>query len=120
MIFETSHKGGHRHGQTRETVLVVDDDKTVLESTASLLEVEGLDQCVAVQSGHEALAILGSTNVDLVLLDLGLPDLSGEEVLVQLRRDHPDIPVVVVTALVDVERSWGNLSGRARNLSQPV
>ena len=49
--------------------------------------------------------------VGLVLLDLGLPDLPGEELLSRLRRDYPEVPVIIVTALADIDsavRCMGN------------
>jgi len=90
-------------GQYQETVLLVDDDDVVLESTLKVLEQEGLGRCLKASTGMAALAAAEETDLDLVLLDLGLPDLSGDEVLTRLRSSHPEVPVVIVTALVDVE-----------------
>ena len=90
-------------GQDQETILLVEDDATVLESTSMVLEQEGLGRCLKASTGAAALATAEQTRLDLVLLDLGLPDLPGEDMLNRLRSSHPEVPIVIVTALVDVE-----------------
>jgi DNA-binding NtrC family response regulator len=86
-----------------DTVLLVDDDEMVLQSTSQVLEERLQIRCIPVPTGTEALEICARQLVSLVLLDLGLPDISGEEVLSRLRKDCPEVPVVIVTALGDVD-----------------
>ena len=85
------------------TVLLIDDDVTILQSTSRVLEEELQLACVPASTGKEALELIDRTSVCLVLLDLGLPDISGEEVLTRLRRDYPEAPVIIVTALSDLD-----------------
>jgi PAS domain S-box-containing protein len=79
-----------KHGPTvlpaRRRVLVVDDNVDAADGLAMLLRAHGLDVQVAYR-GSEALALASAVKPDVVLLDLGLPDMSGEEVAQQLRRD---------------------------------
>lgn len=84
-------------------VLVVDDDLEILRSTSRLLEEGFQFRCLAASTAKEALEIVARQAVGLVLLDLGLPDLDGAQVLSFLRRDYPGVPVIVVTALGEVE-----------------
>ncbi len=78
-------------------VLVVDDDEAVCEVARELLEREGLVAESRI-SGPEALArVRESPAVDAVLLDLGMPDMSGEEVLRELQRERPGLPVVIAS-----------------------
>ena len=77
-------------------VLVVEDDPTIAEPLTEGLEHEGFEvRCVS--SGAEALA---ADTGDVVLLDLGLPDLDGREVCRRLR-ERSQVPIIVVTARED-------------------
>jgi DNA-binding response OmpR family regulator len=80
-----------------ETVLVVEDDTTVSGVVAAYLDRAGLGVEVVVD-GRDALASVVRRRPDLVLLDVMLPGLGGLEVCRRLRRLHPDLPVVMLTA----------------------
>jgi CheY-like chemotaxis protein len=78
-------------------VLVVDDEATVRSAVARMLEELGYE-VVQAADGQSALDRLGSAPaVDLVLLDLIMPRMSGTQVLRELRRTQPGLPVVVTT-----------------------
>jgi DNA-binding response OmpR family regulator len=78
---------------------VVEDDETIRGVLASRLEAEG-HRVRAFADGGSALEVALS-GPDLVLLDLGLPDLEGAEVCRRLRAAHPDAVIVVLTARAD-------------------
>jgi DNA-binding response OmpR family regulator len=78
-------------------ILLVEDDSTIGEVLASSLRSHGHD-VVWERTGTAALAGARATVVDLVLLDLGLPDLDGVEVCRQLRRMQPGCVLVMLTA----------------------
>lgn len=76
-------------------VLLVEDHPTVLRVTRRMLERLGY-RVVEAERGEAALAALdGADPIDLVILDLGLPDIAGEAVLVEMRRRRPDVRVIV-------------------------
>ncbi len=77
-------------------VLVVDDEKRFADNMARLLEVNGL-QAGKVYSGEEALAELGRSAYDVVLLDMRLPGLTGKGTLERLRQAGVSAKVIVVT-----------------------
>ncbi|GAA4413992.1 response regulator [Fodinibacter luteus] len=79
-----------------ERVLVVDDDETIRRTLRINLRARGYEVEV-VGSGRDALSTLEDAPPDLVVLDLGLPDVDGVEVLRQLRRTSR-VPVVVLSA----------------------
>jgi len=85
----------------RPLVLVVDDDQSVRESFRLILEDEF--EVVDVPDGPRALEIARSTSVDLVLLDIRLPDMDGIEVLERLKAIDEQIEVVLVTAVKTVK-----------------
>ena len=87
-------------GQTARTFLVVDDDINTLEMHARLLRLHSpTNRVLAAQNGREALNLLLQEKVDLVLLDLQMPEMDGFEVL-QAIHEAPwtrNIPVIVIT-----------------------
>jgi DNA-binding response OmpR family regulator len=84
------------------SVLVVDDDPTVGDVVAAYLERAGFEVHRAAD-GATALALATEATPDVVVLDLMLPGIGGLEVCRRLRRDHPLVPVVMLTALGEEE-----------------
>lgn len=82
-------------------VLVVDDEPKIVEIITAYLKKEGYDVLSAF-NGIEALKIFNSNNIDLVILDLMLPDLSGEKVCDEIRKIS-EVPIVMLTAKVQEE-----------------
>src|SRR5438105_14822965 len=85
--------------------LVVDDDYRVAELHCAYVErVSGFGVAGRAHTGAEALSCVDQLRPDLVLLDIYLPDISGLEVLQQLREDdHPPVDVIAITAAREVE-----------------
>jgi len=79
------------------TVLVVEDDALIASSLVRALEANGYDARTT-GSVADAVRSLDAEPPDLVLLDLGLPDGDGSEVAIHAAREHPTIPVIVLTA----------------------
>jgi DNA-binding response OmpR family regulator len=79
------------------TILVVEDDKSLQEYLKELLLDNNYSVKVATD-GVAALKLIKKTQPDLILLDLGLPNVSGETVCLEVRKNFPDIPVVILTA----------------------
>src|SRR5579863_3650009 len=78
-------------------ILVVDDEKDLRSLLEYNLTQAGFTVQTA-QDGREALARVKSAPPDLVILDLLLPDLPGTEVLKTVKREHPELPVLMLTA----------------------
>lgn len=91
-----------------KNILIIDDDIHIGNVLEETLKKEGYG-ILRAYSGTEALLVLSQTKPDLVLLDLMLPGLNGEEVLPQIK----DIPVIVLSAKVDVESKVDLLLGGA-------
>jgi DNA-binding response OmpR family regulator len=83
------------------TVLVVEDERDIRDLLRRYLERAGFT-VLTTGSGAEALGLLKREAADLLLLDLGLPDIEGTEILAEVRRGDRT-PVVVLTARSDVE-----------------
>lgn len=98
-----------------KNILIVDDDLHIGNMLEGVLTKEGYSVFRA-YSGTEALLFLSSHNPDLILLDLMLPGLKGEEVLQKIQ----DIPVIVVSAKVDINDKVNLLlSGAADYITKP-
>lgn len=89
-------------------ILIVDDDIHIGNVLEETLSKEGY-QIFRAYSGTEALFVLSKTKPDLVLLDLMLPGLNGEDVLPQIK----GIPIIVVSAKVDIDNKVDALLGGA-------
>ncbi len=94
-----------------KSVLIVDDEHYIRKSTGRLLRQAGA-RVLEASDGDEALRVYGETEPDVVLLDLALPRMSGEDALFYLRKRHPRALVVLMTgdanqARIDAARSLG-------------
>jgi len=80
-----------------QTILVVEDDKGLQKYLKELLLDNGYSVKIA-GDGIEALDTLTRTQPDLLVLDLGLPNMSGEAVCGEVRKKYPELPVIILTA----------------------
>ncbi len=83
-------------------ILIVDDEEVLQDVLSTLVRREGWNP-LAARTGEEALGILERADVDLVLLDLMLPTMSGLEVMKQIHQRDPDQVVVIITAFSSIE-----------------
>jgi DNA-binding response OmpR family regulator len=81
-------------------VLLVEDDTGIAVPLSRALQREG-HEVVVVGDGHTALSWAGKEDVDLLVLDLGLPGMDGLDVCRRLRRIRPNLPVLMLTARTD-------------------
>jgi len=104
---------------SKPRVLVVDDDKAVRESLRRSLEFNGYDVVIATD-GAEALATIGQTAPDVVIMDVMMPHLDGIETTRTLRKTGNDLPILVLTARDGVgDRVEGLDAGADDYLSKP-
>jgi two-component system, NtrC family, response regulator AtoC len=83
-------------------ILVVDDEAIIRDNLERIL-LEEKYQVSSVATGADALAMLGKSDVDVVLLDISLPDINGIEVLEKAKEIDPELLVIVVTGYASVE-----------------
>lgn len=77
-------------------ILVIEDDKTIQNFIKITLKTKGY-RCLLADDGLTGISYFYANNPDLILLDLGLPDIDGMEVLDQIRQES-EVPVIVVSA----------------------
>jgi CheY-like chemotaxis protein len=85
-------------------ILIVEDDPIALKLLGDIVSNFGYIVASA-STGHDALERAKTDDFDGVLLDLGLPDMIGIEVLGRLRQLHPTIPILIVSGRKEYERS---------------
>jgi len=83
-------------------ILVVDDEAQIRELICVYLKKQGFDVSTAATS-EEALGVLGQRSADLVVLDIGLADEDGLKVLVEIKKNHPSLHVIMLTGMGFVE-----------------
>jgi DNA-binding response OmpR family regulator len=83
----------------RRAILAVEDDPDIMTLLSEVLSDEGYT-VVSARRGEDAVDVAQSTPIGLMLLDLGLPDLHGNDVLVRLKSNPltSDVPIIVITA----------------------
>jgi len=113
---------GREHSTSKGNILVVDDNEINCEVLQDLLLGEGYEVTVA-HSGAEALQKARSSPPDLMLLDMMMPQMSGEDVLLEMKKDTTleDIPVILVTARAsEDDRIFGLSLGADDYLAKPI
>ncbi|OJX77751.1 sigma-54 dependent transcriptional regulator [Magnetospirillum sp. 64-120] len=101
------------------SVLLIDDEEALVRSISFALKGEGY-RAFGAHSGAEGLKMLGQNQPSVVLLDLRLPDMSGMEVLESIRADHPDLPVIMISAHGDTRAAVKAVKlGAADYLTKP-
>lgn len=99
------------------TVLVVDDDTSILDTVSSILSGEGYD-VVSAATGQEALAAVARKQPLLILLDMRMPVMDGWAVARALREQGINVPIVVMTAAESAKR-WADEVGAEGYLAKP-
>jgi len=85
-------------------ILIVDDTKNIRTLLTTCLELYGYTPIIA-KSGYEALEIFKAENIDMAFIDIKMPEVSGTEVLRQIRSMNINIPIIIMTAFATVKNA---------------
>ncbi len=80
----------------KQQILIVDDNPNMSSLLAEMLEIFEFDSQRA-GNGQEAMDILGGDSFSMVITDLRMPEMSGSELLKNIKENHPNLPVVVIS-----------------------
>lgn len=101
-------------------IVLVDDEEGVLAITKQLLEFKG-HEVSASSKGSEGLKLILDLHPDLAILDIAIPDLNGIEILKQVKKKLPKMPVIMLTGQADEESKMKALEcGASLCLVKPV
>lgn len=102
------------------TILVIDDEKNIREGLAADFEIEGYNVKIAA-NGKEGLDYLSKGDIDVVITDLRMPGISGEDVLKQVTTQMPGIPVIVLTGHGSIDSAVSAMQNGAYDfLTKPL
>lgn len=103
----------------KESILIIEDEVGLIKMLKRLLEKEGFQEIYQAESGYEALETIKRSRVDLILLDVMLPDINGFE-LCQKIRDISDAPIIFLTArTTDMDKLTGFSVGGDDYITKP-
>ncbi len=109
----TGYNPGADHQENKAIILVVDDDARMLQSVKELLNVHGYS-CLTADGGRAALNLMAQKKVDLMLLDLYMPDVDGHQVMKEMKTRFPATDMIVVSG----KTSFDNATQALRNGAQ--
>ncbi|MCK4889250.1 MAG: sigma-54-dependent Fis family transcriptional regulator, partial [Candidatus Aminicenantes bacterium] len=84
-------------------ILLVDDDRLILKSYEIVLKSNGFSNIISCFDSRNVLSLLKSKLFELIILDLTMPHLSGEELLPEITKNFPEIPVLVITGNMEMD-----------------
>ena len=84
------------------SILIVDDEPTILQSLSGLLTDEGFE-IITADNGYEALKVIDAEAPDMVLLDIWMPGIDGIETLKEIKKNNANLPVIIITGHGNVE-----------------
>jgi len=107
--------------ETALPVVLVDDESDSLLSESMTLQSAGLRNVIECQDSRELMPLLKRTDAGVVVLDLSMPFISGEELLPLIVSEHPDTPVIILTGIDEVTAAVHCMKGGAFDyLVKPV
>lgn len=102
-------------------VLLVDDEPQILLSYSLMLRSAGIEYVLTIQDSRQVLPLLERQDVAVIVLDLIMPYISGTELLTKIKFDFPHIPIIVMTAVNELEKAVDCMkAGASDYLVKPV
>jgi DNA-binding NtrC family response regulator len=84
-------------------ILMVDDELQTLNSFEYVLRSANITQILRCQDSRDVMPVFSTQEIEVMMLDLSMPHISGEELLSMVTKDYPEVPVIVITGSNDVE-----------------
>jgi DNA-binding NtrC family response regulator len=103
------------------SVLIVDDEPQILLSCSVLLRSAGIKNVFTIDDSRQVIPLLNKQEISVIILDLSMPYISGKELLNEITQHFPQIPVIIMTAMNDLETAVECMkSGAFDYLVKPV
>ncbi len=107
--------------KNKKKILIIEDDKDINRTLSLRMEMEGFE-VLAAHEGYEGFYKARAQRPDLIILDLKLPGLPGEEICRELRKDekYVSLPIIMLTAKdTDVDKVVGKVIGANQYMNKP-
>jgi len=102
-------------------ILMVDDEAQALDSFETVLLFASINNIIRCQDSRDVMPLLSGQEIEVMLLDLSIPHISGEELLSLVTKDFPEVPVIIITGSNDVETAVACMkSGAFDYMVKPV
>lgn len=86
-------------------VLIVEDELETMKSYAIALRIEGIKNIVQCSDSRDVLSLLGEREIGVILMDLIMPHIRGEDLLPRINKEFPEIPVIILTGIDEVDKA---------------
>ena len=102
----SSSGAAHAHRrETPKTILVADDNPAIRKALCETFEIEGnYDLCAEAVNGAEAITLAKQWRPDLIILDLSMPEMTGYDAALEIKRILPGTPIILLTLYADTVR----------------
>jgi putative two-component system response regulator len=87
--------------ESKENILIVDDEKNIRELVVRVLSAEGY-RCLTAENAVDALQLLNMNNIHLVLCDIKMPGMDGNELIKHIIAKDSEIAIIMITAIIDI------------------
>ena len=84
-------------------IMIVDDEASILLAIDTALQLAGINNTITCEDSRQVMDLMADQPIEAMLLDLNMPHIDGHRLLDEIRKEYPDIPVIIVTGAVDVE-----------------
>ena len=84
-------------------VMIVDDEESALESFETALRLGGINNLLKCKDSRKVLSLITDRKIECMLLDISMPHISGLELLPKLKEDFPNIPIIIITGIDEVD-----------------
>lgn len=102
-------------------IVMVDDEAQSLDSFETVLLFAGINNIIRCQDSRDVMPLLSKQEIEVMLLDLSMPHISGEELLSLVTKDFPEIPIIIITGSNDVDTAVACMkSGAFDYMVKPV
>lgn len=102
-------------------VLIVDDEPQILKSFSVILRSSGVKDVICLEDSREVMPLLERQEVALIVMDLSMPHISGAKLLSEINQCYPQIPVIIMTAMNEIETAVASMQAGAFDyLVKPV
>lgn len=103
----------------RNIILCVDDEAAGLSVRKTVLESQGYGVLTA-ENGRDALTLFSTEEIDLVILDYSMPEMDGQAVAERMKRLKAEVPIVMLSAYVNLPRETTSLVDRCLTKGEPA